>query len=827
MLYTLWTIITIIPNLISLHGDKTPQSLLTYRFYISYLVSISTSFVVQLWPRSSIHDDPDATLYDQANVLSRWTFQYMQVIISRGYRTPLTEDSLRDVMPKDLNTLEGPYQTLSTAWNLHLEQIESYNKAQERLSTGSTQKTKKREPKLFWVVLKAFKGPILFGAFLNVAQTLAQFLLPILLQKLLRYLDSDEPSSQSEGVMLAIALFASSVLVSILIGQFYFVEQGISLKIRSAMVSLIYRKAMDLSPGARKGSTTGEITNHMSTDAERWLHDLLWVMLCISVPIHIIVAMVLLYSVLGWSIIMAVAVVIIVMPLQAKAGEYLDTVGESKMGAQDRRVRLMSEILANIKIIKLYSYDVAFKNRVKDVRREELENVRKFGIVMTFLTIIFTSLPVFMLMLTFTVYATVGGPNFTPGLINAEKVFVSITLFALLNQPVGDISQIIECLIGLKVANRRIQTFLLKEEMDPSAVQRIPHLPRDPRTPVIQFSDATLAWGPENEEEEATAEEESETTALLSAEHVKKVSLPTLFDINLSIEKSSLTAVVGRVGQGKSSLLSALIGDMYKRTGSVKLFGSIAYVPQQAWIVNATVRDNILFGKPFDQERYDQILHAAGLLPDLEILAAGDATEIGERGINLSGGQKQRISLARAAYQDADVYLLDDPLSAVDAHVDQHLWRNLIGPDGLLKDKTRVLVTHGIHHLDQVDSILVIKDGRVTETGHFEQLMKAKNAFYQLINEYSARNGKGSKHKKTMKVATVAAAAASTSVPSSTSPSDEEGETETIVGGADGKAKDIKGGEDSEGDDGDLIEDETVQEEAVGFSTFMHYVRAM
>ncbi|KAG0272793.1 hypothetical protein BGZ97_010884, partial [Linnemannia gamsii] len=165
----------------------------------------------------------------------------------------------------------------------------------------------------------------------------------------------------------------------------------------------------------------------------------------------------------------------------------------------------------------------------------------------------------------------------------------------------------------------------------------------------------------------------------------------TLTNINLSVAKGSLTAIVGRVGQGKTSLLSALIGEMYKRQGTIRIRGRVAYAAQQAWILNATLKDNITFGLDFDQEKYDRIVTASGLLPDIEMLPAGDLTEIGERGINLSGGQKQRVSLARAAYQDADVYLLDDPLSAVDAHVDQHLWENLIGPDGLLKDKTRLL----------------------------------------------------------------------------------------------------------------------------------------
>jgi len=163
--------------------------------------------------------------------------------------------------------------------------------------------------------------------------------------------------------------------------------------------------------------------------------------------------------------------------------------------------------------------------------------------------------------------------------------------------------------------------------------------------------------------------------------------------------------------------------------------------------VNATLRDNITFGLEYNQEKYDVIVAASGLLPDIAMLPAGDATEIGERGINLSGGQKQRVSLARAAYQDADVYLLDDPLSAVDAHVDAHLWQNLIGPNGLLKCKTRILVTHGIHHLEHVSQIVVVKDGKISENGHYDELMEAQGAFYQLIDEYSVNSRQNRKKK--------------------------------------------------------------------------------
>ncbi|KAF9577122.1 Multidrug resistance-associated protein 1, partial [Lunasporangiospora selenospora] len=168
-----------------------------------------------------------------------------------------------------------------------------------------------------------------------------------------------------------------------------------------------------------------------------------------------------------------------------------------------------------------------------------------------------------------------------------------------------------------------------------------------------------------------------------------------------------------------------------------------------AWIINATLRDNILFGQEFDQERYDRVVMASDLIPDLKMLPSGDMTEIGERGINLSGGQKQRVSLARAAYQDADIYLLDDPLSAVDAHVDQHLWTHLIGPNGLLANKTRLLVTHGIHHLKDADQIVVMKDGMVSEVGTYSTLMDHAGSFFQLISEYSVAEKKKRGHATT------------------------------------------------------------------------------
>ena len=386
-------------------------------------------------------------------------------------------------------------------------------------------------------------------------------------------------------------------------------------------------------------------------------------------------------------------------------------------------------------------------------RNRELAILRKIGVALSFMSIMFSSLTLLMALVSFSIFASVGD-----GDINSQTIFVSITLFGLLNRPIGMLSFITGGTMGLVVATRRIQEYLLAEELSEDSIEHIDELPNDPSLPVLEVKDGVFAWDKEapdfetekqikiREKKEAKKAKQEAKEALdaglpapVPGTSIERNYEPTLKDINLSVYRGHLTAVVGRVGQGKTSLFNAIIGDMYKRRGTVKINGRIAYAPQQPWIINATLKDNIVFECTFDQERYDRIVFAAGLTPDFEMLPAADLTEIGERGINLSGGQKQRVSLARAAYQDADIYLLDDPLSAVDAHVDAHLWKHLIGPEGLLGSKTRLLVTHGIHHLDEVDQIVVIKDGVITETGRYQELLDAKNAFYQLIEDYSVK----------------------------------------------------------------------------------------
>ncbi|NXS34928.1 MRP1 protein, partial [Pomatostomus ruficeps] len=220
----------------------------------------------------------------------------------------------------------------------------------------------------------------------------------------------------------------------------------------------------------------------------------------------------------------------------------------------------------------------------------------------------------------------------------------------------------------------------------------------------------------------------------------EKNGLPILKNLNVSIPEGSLVAVVGQVGSGKSSFLSALLGEMEKLEGTVQRRGSVAYVSQQAWIQNDSLQENILFGSNLNRPFYELVLESCALLPDLEQLPNGDQTEIGERGVSISGGQKQRVSLARAMYSNADLYLLDDPLSAVDVHVGKHLFEKLIGPAGLLKSKTRILVTHNLTLLPHTDLIIVMEEGRISQMGTYQELISRRESFAELVQVFSAES---------------------------------------------------------------------------------------
>lgn len=296
--------------------------------------------------------------------------------------------------------------------------------------------------------------------------------------------------------------------------------------------------------------------------------------------------------------------------------------------------------------------------------------------------------------------------------------------------------------IDAYVSLGRIQAYLVAEEE--TEIRKIDTTQKD----ALRVIDGSFTWETSGKPLEDTKET---TTPGLGSDTKPKVGvglqtgeadeskkeldahIPFHLDgLNLSFDRYELVAIVGSVGSGKSSLLAALAGDMRMTTGSVTQGASMAYCPQYAWIQNATVRENIIFGRPFDQEWYDSVIEACALRVDLEMLPQGDQTEVGERGITLSGGQKQRLNIARAIYFNAEIVLLDDPLSAVDAHVGQHIFQEAIC--GLLREKCRVLATHQLHVLSRCDRIIWLQNGKIETIGTFDELMATNQDFVQLLS---------------------------------------------------------------------------------------------
>ena len=395
-------------------------------------------------------------------------------------------------------------------------------------------------------------------------------------------------------------------------------------------------------------------------------------------------------------------VMVLMIPLNAVVARKMKQYQITQMRHKDKRVVLMDEILSGMKVIKLYAWEMIMKGKVEDYRKEELKALIKTAYLSSVTTFLWTSAPFLVALASFAAFVVSDSNN----ILDASTAFVSLTLFNLLRLPLNIMPMLIVFLVQANVSLKRVNRFMNADELDKDAVTNIGT--EDP----IVMKNASFSWD--------------------------RNAAPVLNDINLNVKKGSLVAVVGQVGCGKSSLLSSMLGEMHKMSGSNNLHGKVAYVPQQAWMKNATVRDNILFGKSFKKALYEKVLDSCSLIPDFNVLPAADETEIGEKGINLSGGQKQRISIARSVYSNGELYLLDDPLSAVDAHVGKHIFENVIGPKGLLKNKTVVLVTHGVGYLKQMDNIIVMKDGTITEQGSYEELLAAGGEFADFLIQYLA-----------------------------------------------------------------------------------------
>ncbi|XP_052767473.1 multidrug resistance-associated protein 1-like isoform X2 [Mya arenaria] len=559
---------------------------------------------------------------------------------------------------------------------------------------------------IFKVVAKTYGIKWLEACGYKILGDCVNLLQPVILQKIIEIIDNrDNPGAYYPvwmGYCLAVSLFATSMLKTLFWQTCLHNMISLGLSIRVALIGAVYRKALTLSNSAKKTSTVGEIVNLMSVDCQRIQDSLMFSHHIISMPFVIIVGMIQIWGQMGIAMFAGLAFVVVAIIINSIIGRCQQSLQVEILAFKSLRIKILNEVINGIKVLKMYSWEIPFQNKVASIRKEEIKRLWKFALL-TAAGIFFSVHSPFMinylLVLSFTLTRSVH-------YLDAQTAFVVLSLVNILRSPIVLTPFVVNGVMQGYVSFSRVQAFLWKEDVKEDTVEYTTKGDH-----VVNVENASFSW-------------------------TEVDRRPTLNNINLNVDKGEIIAVVGQVGSGKSSLISAILGEMEKRAGHVAIQGKVAYVPQEAWIQNMTVRDNILFGHQWDEVRYSKVLNGCALLQDLEILSGGDMTEIGEKGINISGGQKQRVSLARAVYSDADIYLLDDPLSAVDSHVGKHLFKNVIGSQGLLKHKTRILVTHGIHWLPMVDRILVLNNGEITEAGTYEELISRRGAFANLIQTF-------------------------------------------------------------------------------------------
>ncbi|KAI0731222.1 metal resistance protein YCF1 [Earliella scabrosa] len=608
-----------------------------------------------------------------ANIFSQWSFSWMNKLMKKGALEYITESDLPGLRPSDETTALG-----------------------DRL-----QKAMKRHSSLWVALFTAYGGPYVFALGLKIVQDSLAFLQPQLLRWLLSYISSyqkarfsgDESPSPVEGFAIAAIMFGASIVQTIILHQYFQHCFETGMRVRSGLITAIYQKALVLSNDGRS-SASGDIVNLMSVDAAR-LQDLCtYGLISISGPFQIMLAFISLYNIMGWPAFVGVAVMIVSIPLNTLIARFLKKLQEKQMKNRDKRTRLMSDLLANIRSIKLYAWENAFIRWISNVRNdEELKMLRKIGVVTSLNNSLWTGVP---LLVAFSSFAVAAYTSDSP--LTSDKIFPAISLYMLLTFPLSMFAMVTSNIIEALVSVKRLSTFFNADELQPDVRQVVNNTVLEQGDVVVSVTNGEFSWN-------------------------QNAVSPTLEGINLTVRKGELVGVLGRVGAGKTSLLSAIIGEMVRTDGEVKVFGSISYAPQNPWIMSATIRDNILFSHKYDEVFYNLVLDACALRPDLALLQNGDMTEVGEKGITLSGGQRARVALARAVYARADLIMLDDVLAALDSHVAKHVFENVIGPNGLLASKARIVVTNSIHFLKHFDQICYVRRGVILESGTYAELV--------------------------------------------------------------------------------------------------------
>ncbi|KAL8131721.1 ABC transporter C family member 3-like [Apium graveolens] len=695
------------------------------------------------------------TPYANANVFSILSFSWIGSLVALGNKKPLDLEDVPQLA--GIDSVKGAFPLLS-----------------DKLGFGGGDNSIMTTSRLVKALIFATWKEYLLTAVLAFVNTVATYVGPYLIDSLVQYLNGRR-QFRNEGYFLVFAFVIAKVIESLTLRQWFFKLQQVGTRAKAALIALIYHKGLTLSGQSKQGHTSGEIINFMTVDAERigdfswYMHDPWLVFLQVGLALGI------LYKNLGLASIATLVATVLVMLANIPLGRITEDYQTNLMKSKDERMKATSEILRNMRILKLQGWEMKFLSKIMELRNVEAVWLKKYVYANAIITFVFWGTPTFVAMVTFGTCILLGIP------LESGKILSALATFRILQEPIYSLPDVISMIIQTKVSLDRVSSFLRLDDIQTDVVKRLPIGSSDT---AVEIVDGTFSWD-------------------VSSPN------PTLKDINFKVSHGMRVAVCGMVGSGKSSLLSCILGEVPKLSGVVEISGTKAYVAQTPWIQSGRIEDNILFGKEMDRERYDKILEACCLKKDLEILSFGDQTVIGERGINLSGGQKQRIQIARALYQDADIYLFDDPFSAVDAHTGSHLFKECLL--GLLESKTVIYITHQVEFLPAADLILVMKGGCIAQSGRYEEILNSGSEFMELVGAH-----------KTALSALDSMNADSVSkdlnVGEGSKMGGDEGSIETR------KVVDGKPSEDTAGPKGQIVQEEEREKGRVGFIVYWKYI---
>lgn len=634
---------------------------------------------------SKIDSAAQICTFSRAGLLSRLTFWWLNPLMKVGKLKTLEEEDI----PKlgDAERAEFCY----------LQFIDQLDKRKQNDTSSQSS--------VLWTIVACHRNDILLSGLFALLKILTLSSGPLLLNAFIEVAEGNE-AFEYEGYLLAISLFISKSLESLSQRQWYFRSRLIGLRVRSMLTAAIYRKQLRLSNASRMKHSGGEIMNYVTVDAYRigefpfWFHQT-W-----TTSLQLCIALCILVHAVGLATVAALTVIVLTVFCNTPLAKLQHEFQNKLMVAQDARLKACSEALVNMKVLKLYAWENHFKDVIEGLRKVEIKWLSAVQLRKAYNSFLFWSSPVMVSAATF------GACYFLKVPLNASNVFTFVATLRLVQEPIRSIPDVITVVIQAGVAFTRIVKFLQAPELQNENVKNKSRM--DSLDNTILIRSANLSWE-------------------------MNPSKPTLRNINIGIQPGEKVAICGEVGSGKSTLLAAILGEVPYVEGTVEVSGTIAYVSQTAWIQTGSIRDNILFGSGMDELRYQETLRRCSLVKDLELLPFADMTEIGERGVNLSGGQKQRIQLARALYQDADIYLLDDPFSAVDAHTATSLFKEYI-LEGL-SGKTVLLVTHQVDFLPAFHCCLLMADGQILQSGSYHELLASSQEFLDLVNAHKETAG--------------------------------------------------------------------------------------